>query len=159
MKVLVSGVVLGCPAKRVVSVLAAHIPLSADEATTVATTLYQTAIGIAGQAAEGVHGLPTDAFLYFGPVDNWIRPFCLEHVGKVYTRRSIEQMDNGELPQPFLTRGGWDCRHKWIGISQVSDLYPLADREIVCDDLAAVEREGRTDEQDHRPPAHTSVTF
>src|SRR6185369_1909629 len=55
-------------------------------------------------------------YRYSGPVDKLERPFCrhLTDVWKAYTREQIGQMDNGQLPNVFITRGGWNCRHQWI---------------------------------------------
>jgi hypothetical protein len=59
-------------------------------------------------------------YAYVGPVDSLIRPFCLRHIGKVYTRAEIEALDNEQLPNPFLTGGGYNCRHLWAPISRFS---------------------------------------
>jgi hypothetical protein len=64
-------------------------------------------------------------YAYVGPVDGIIRPFCLEHVGKVYTKAEIDRLDNGQLPNPFLTGGGYNCRHLWAPISRFSESVDL----------------------------------
>jgi hypothetical protein len=53
--------------------------------------------------------------LYRGPQDVKTRPFCEQHVGKVYTVAEINAMDNGpSQPKPVLYYGGgWNCRHVW----------------------------------------------
>lgn len=58
---------------------------------------------------------------YYGPpaADPLIRPFC-QHLmtrvakGKTWTREEIDEMDNNQLPDVFLTGGGYNCRHQWI---------------------------------------------
>jgi hypothetical protein len=52
----------------------------------------------------------------FGPKDKYNRPFCAALLNKtqVYTRKQIDRMNNGQLPEPFLTFGGYRCRHQWI---------------------------------------------
>jgi hypothetical protein len=30
------------------------------------------------------------------------------------TREQIQKMDNHQLPNPMITRGGWNCRHVWL---------------------------------------------
>lgn len=53
---------------------------------------------------------------YAGPLDDRNRPFCrkLMRARKAYTRAEIDQMDNGNLPNVWLTAGGFRCRHCWI---------------------------------------------
>lgn len=67
-------------------------------------------------------------YKYVGPPssDPIIRPFCRHLMAEVqagtdWTREQIERMDNGQLPNPFLTGGGWNCRHQWV-ISRVIEL-------------------------------------
>lgn len=55
-----------------------------------------------------------DLYLYDGPrPDGIIRPFCAEHVGKVYTLAELDRLDNGaNQPKPVsLYLGGFGCRH------------------------------------------------
>jgi len=84
-----------------------------------ARTIYDTAVStFSRQMAQlGATGEPDEPFIYVGPVDERIREFCLEHVGKVYTRDRIDDMDNGQLPNVFLTGGGYNCRHVWRKVS------------------------------------------
>lgn len=100
-----------------------------DETRAHAETLYNTATSEFVQTAEILHsdGTPGEAFLYSGPVDARIRPFCLERVGRVYTRKAIDQMDNGQLPNVLISTGGYNCRHLWRRVSEYSDLKALAD--------------------------------
>lgn len=55
-------------------------------------------------------------YRYAGPFDKLTRPFCshLLMVAKAYTRDEIDRMDNGQLPNVFVTCGGYLCRHQWI---------------------------------------------
>ncbi len=80
-------------------------------------------------------------FLYSGPVDGQVRPFWLEHVGKVYSVAAIRALDNGQLPDVLLTRGGWECRHHWAPLGRLSERREMAGTderlpEVVAD-LAA----------------------
>jgi hypothetical protein len=68
---------------------------------------------------------PDDVFAYMGPLDRKTRPFCYERVGKVFTLDEIDTMDNGQLPNTFLTAGGYNCRHRFIAISKFSELRDL----------------------------------
>lgn len=65
-------------------------------------------------------GLPEGAlkYSYYGPNDKLTRPFCRHLIaatknGKLYTRKQIEEMENDQLPNPFITGGGYNCRHSW----------------------------------------------
>lgn len=55
-------------------------------------------------------------YQYFGPVDQVTRPFCARYAGKVLTRDEIENLDNGQTPNPLITGGGYNCRHEWIPV-------------------------------------------
>jgi hypothetical protein len=54
-------------------------------------------------------------YQYLGPVDKLTRPFCRElmKTRRPYTRTEIEAMNNGQTSNPFLTCGGYKCRHVW----------------------------------------------
>ncbi len=94
-------------------------------------TLYDTSISIYGRQVEVLAASDDkDAiFLYLGPDDDKTRPFCEAHVGRVYTRKAIDAMDNGSsLGSPvLLVGGGWACRHSLIQLSKFSEFAPLAD--------------------------------
>lgn len=66
-----------------------------------------------------------DAYLYSGPIDRRCRPFCLRNVGRVWSKGAIDKMDNGQLPNTFVTRGGYNCRHLWRPVD--GELAQLAD--------------------------------
>jgi hypothetical protein len=88
-------------------------------------TLYDTAVSVFGRQVEAEQA-GDDArtpFAYMGPVDAKTRDFCLGHVGRVYTRAEIDQLDNGQISNVFLTGGGYNCRHVWQEISKFSELY------------------------------------
>jgi hypothetical protein len=58
-------------------------------------------------------------YVYEGPLDVLTRPFCTKlqrqsNSGKSWTRQQINAMDNGQLPNVWLTAGGYRCRHQWI---------------------------------------------
>lgn len=50
---------------------------------------------------------------YDGVRDEKNRPFCAEHIGKVYTLKELDELDNGaHQPKPIhIWFGGWGCRH------------------------------------------------
>lgn len=117
-----------------------------DETQAHAQTLYETGMSEFVQTCTALHadGTPDEAFVYSGPIDGRIRPFCLARVGRVFTREAIDAMNNGQLNNTFLTRGGYNCRHQFRRVSQYSDLKPLANtgqfaNERLAGDVARVE--------------------
>jgi hypothetical protein len=88
-------------------------------------TLYDTTVSIFGRQVEAMKTQPGDVFAYVGPVDQKLRPFCRQHVGKVYTKPEIDALDNGQLPNVFLTGGGYNCRHVWQVLSKFSESRDL----------------------------------
>lgn len=59
-----------------------------------------------------------DKFKYYGNVMNTTRDKCRNTVGKTLTRKEIEQWGKGswkgkKAGDPFIVRGGWNCRHTW----------------------------------------------
>lgn len=92
-----------------------------------ARTLYDTTVSIYGRQVEALKssGEPGELYAYMGPADSKVRPFCAKHLGKVYTRAELEALDNGQLPNPFLTGGGYNCRHQAVAISRFSELVDL----------------------------------
>lgn len=94
-----------------------------------ARTLYDTAISIYSREVDQLHatGEPDELFYYAGPLDTKTRPFCRERVGKVFTRTELEEADNGQLPNPLLTGGGYNCRHQPKRVSKLdAELQELA---------------------------------
>lgn len=91
-------------------------------------TLFDTQVSIFGRQVEAIATAGADAdqpFWYVGPVDLKTRAWCLERVGKVYTRDVIEAMDNHQLPNPFITGGGYSCRHSFLAV-QGQEFHDLA---------------------------------
>ena len=105
-------------------------------------TLYDTSISIYGREVEMVLATsgPETPFAYFGPVDDRTRSFCLQRVGKVYTRQQIDRMDNGQLGNVFLSGGGYNCRHTWTEVSQASALAETGEAPEVRQDVRDIER-------------------
>jgi len=82
-------------------------------------TLFDTQVSIYGRQVEDLATEdlgPAQPFLYAGPIDDKTRPWCLERVGKVFLRAEIEAMDNGQLPNPMVTGGGYNCRHSFMAV-------------------------------------------
>lgn len=64
-----------------------------------------------------------DRFEYYGDLILDSRDFCRKHVDKVYDRDEIEKIWEGEWAgkapgDPFVVRGGYNCRHQWLPIVQ-----------------------------------------
>jgi hypothetical protein len=60
-------------------------------------------------------------FKYYGPDDEVTRDFCEKHVGKTYTKEEIEEIWSGSWAgkisgDPFVVRGGYNCRHRFRGV-------------------------------------------
>jgi hypothetical protein len=94
----------------------AALPRVRTIAETAMTTYYRTLTDQAFQKIE--QDLPEidQRYRYSGPFDARNRPFChrLMEAAKAYSRADIERMNNGMLPNVFLSAGGWNCRHVWI---------------------------------------------
>ena len=80
------------------------------ETDTAASVLNRIAV------ASTATGRDHETFLYSGPIDGRTRPFCADRVGRVFSRKAIDAMDNGQLPNVYLTCGGHQCRHTWLPI-------------------------------------------
>jgi len=90
-----------------------------DASLSSARRVYDTAVSTYAQQVALGHtsGAPDEVFVYVGPVDSVARKFCVDRVGKAYTRADIDEMDNGQLPNTLMTRGGYNCRHLWRRVS------------------------------------------
>lgn len=100
--------------------LAERLSISVENAESTAATAMATYYRtISARAFETIQDdLPTKVlkYRYYGPLDFKTRRFCrsLLRAGEAYTRKQIDAMDNGNLPNVFTTCGGWNCRHQWI---------------------------------------------
>lgn len=60
-------------------------------------------------------------FQYYGDVIRDSREFCRDNVGKTFTENEIESKWQGSWAgkapgDPFIVRGGYNCRHHWLPI-------------------------------------------
>jgi hypothetical protein len=105
-----------------------------DATEPVIRTLYDTSVSIFGRQVEALQAGddPETPFVFMGPADSKNREFCRERVGKVFTREQIDQMDNGQIDNVFLTGGGYNCRHQFIEVSKFSELndYVGTDKRV-----------------------------
>jgi len=80
-------------------------------------------MGFDGQFAKyRADELGLTSYVYYGTVIRDSRDFCVEHVNQVFTEeeaRALWQQDwQGKSgSDPFLDRGGYNCRHHWQPIS------------------------------------------
>jgi hypothetical protein len=116
----------GLFASRPVADLIDDLADALDDEQHAARTLYDTAVSVFGRQVEAMKSTPEDVFAYVGPADVKVRPFCHQHLGRVYTRDEIDALDNKQLPNPFLTGGGYNCRHQFIAVSKLSEWRKLA---------------------------------
>lgn len=108
-----------------------------------ARTIYDTAVSTFSRQIEQLNADGTDdeLFVYVGPFDEKNREFCEERVGRVFTRADIDEMDNGQLPDVFITGGGYNCRHTWKRVSILDDeLRELAKTGARVPEIEALRR-------------------
>lgn len=127
-KAMLVGVTSHAPREDLVEQLARRAEITLRQAVTEVDT------GIMVFARESLTTTAEEAgfdlFRCDGPDDGITRPFCAEHVGRVYTAGDLDAEDNGQGLAPtsrFL--GGYQCRHA---------LSPVTVEEA----LAMVEAEG-----------------
>lgn len=106
-----------------------------------ARTIYDTALSEFSRIAvtSTATGADDEAFLYSGPIDGLTRPFCLDRVGRVFSRARIDEMDNGQLDNTLITGGGYNCRHTWVPVPGGDPLEDLADSGEFVDPVYAEE--------------------
>lgn len=63
------------------------------------------------------NNIEAEQYLYMGPADKATRPFCIDRVGKMFTVKEINGMDNGMGLDVWLNGGGWNCRHSWVPVA------------------------------------------
>lgn len=105
-----------------------------DETPGRATTLADTSLSmfyrtIADRGYSLVEGKLPEAiqvrYRYGGPNDKLTRPKCRQWLAqtaeKPFTRAQIDKLDNGQIPNVWLTCGGYNCRHQWIMVLTTED--------------------------------------
>jgi len=97
------------------------IPQAMSLAETSMSMYSRTLTDRAFQYIENKRGVAL-TYSYQGPNDKVTRPFCKRLLGdKTFTRAQIEAMDNGSIPNVFLSCGGYGCRHQWLLASDGTD--------------------------------------
>lgn len=80
-------------------------------------------MGFDGQFAKfRADQLGLTSYIYYGSIIRDSRDFCVEHVNKVFTEEEARQTWQQEWQgksgsDPFLDRGGYNCRHHWQPIN------------------------------------------
>ena len=64
-----------------------------------------------------------ERFQYEGGIVSESREFCRQHVGEIYTEEEIyaiwdDDWQGKEPGDPFVVRGGYNCRHFWIPVDE-----------------------------------------
>jgi hypothetical protein len=111
----VSGLKFGALVETLTDKLEQSIGKATSIANTAVSTFYATAADRSFQIIA--KDLPAQElrFRYSGPTDKLERPFCrhLTTAAKAYTREQIAKMNNHQLPNVMVSRGGFNCRHQW----------------------------------------------
>jgi len=108
------------PFGDVVEQVAKTFGRSVTEATTLAETsttmFYRTVTDRGFQQIEAYLPKGTIRYRFEGPRDKLTRPFCKRMLARKapLTREQIEALDNGQIPNPFISGGGYNCRHQWV---------------------------------------------
>ena len=94
-------------------------PMSAH-AKTIATTGYREADSAILDRKAEEFGIVE--FEYAGSLIKDSRKWCIDHVNRTYTREEIRAWEGQtwkgkKSGDPFITRGGWNCRHRWLPIA------------------------------------------
>ena len=107
------------PVPALVRDIGAQLDLSLPRA----RTIYDTAVSTYSRQVNLLQSTGDDGelFYYAGPVDDVTRKFCLDRVGKVFSRSEIDKMDNGQIPNCLISGGGYNCRHAFKQVSILDD--------------------------------------
>ena len=105
-----------------VETIADKLQASIPQATTVADTSMSVFLRTATEQRydamqKDLPGIDM-RYKYSGPDDKVTRPFCHRMLAKTrkegLTRAEIDGLDNMQLPNTFVTCGGYLCRHAWL---------------------------------------------
>ncbi|MCK5605188.1 hypothetical protein KAR91_25075, partial [Candidatus Pacearchaeota archaeon] len=75
---------------------------------------------------EAADNIGAEHFRYSGSLIKDSRQWCKDHAGKIYTRAEIDgwrdQSWGGKKEgDPFITLGGWGCRHYLVPVIVVDE--------------------------------------
>ena len=106
-----------------------------------AYTLANTSLLDLNQRAQNMAAETGGAewWVYLGPDDDATRPFCQALIDTRFSRDMIGALDNQQIPDAFVSRGGWNCRHQFLAIFEDQlDEFPIGDVDAA--NAAASER-------------------
>lgn len=108
------------PFKTMVSMIQENFGATISRAKVIADTAQAQFYRIAQQrqyeTIQKANPGATLLYKYTGPNDSRCRKFChnLKNNSKQkWTRAEIDQMDNGQIPDVFISCGGFECRHQF----------------------------------------------
>lgn len=150
----IGGLSVGVLAETLQRETGATIGQATAIADTAQSTFYRTIADTGFQRIEQRQKKPL-RYRYYGPDDRLNRPFCAKVLaaqepksdddeGRSWTRAEIQAMDNGQLPNPFITGGGYRCRHQWMVVAEKTDAETKAAAARAADPENVV-RVGRVD--------------
>lgn len=118
-RITVDGVLGLRPVDDLVADLGRVLDLSVRRA----RTIYDTSVSMYSRQVGLLHtsGKPDELFYYAGPLDSVTRPFCRVRIGKVFSRADVDAMDNGQIPDPLVSGGGYNCRHAFKRVSMLDE--------------------------------------
>ena len=129
---LVQSVVAGTPRKSMIENIRSAVDSNLKG---YAGTYADTALSSYDRVAhwQAFDHVGIQDFIYRGPLDIKTRPFCRKLVGKSFTRKQIDAMNNGTRLQPVSKfGGGWNCRHFFIPSPQIHVFAPDEQQQIVA---------------------------
>lgn len=109
----------GLEPRKLADMIAKSFGVTDGQARTLAATGIATFYRVAtARAVQQIEKETPLRYVYDGPDDRLTREFCHTlksdmRAGKSWSRAEIEAMDNGQLPNPFISCGGYNCRHQW----------------------------------------------
>jgi len=109
----------GLPFRDMTDLLASGLSRSIPQARTIADTsqnvFFRTASDMQFKRIESAYPKEQRLYIYSGPDDKITRPFCHRLLSRKrpFMRAEIDELDNGQLPNVWLTGGGWNCRHNF----------------------------------------------
>lgn len=115
------SVLVSTPVNRITEIVKETLD---DTMTKHAKTITNTSISEFDRTVNALksESAEIEKFVYMGPLDDVTREFCREllekqDAGKGYfTADEIARMDNGQGLDVMTSGGGWNCRHRWVGV-------------------------------------------
>ena len=118
------GVVIGNSLTQIRSNLRSVRDRASRAIGTIITESIMTAHGAFGYVIMRLAGITR--FTYAGGTISTTRPFCQTHNNKTYTTQEIKTIWRGSWGgkrpgDPFVVRGGYNCRHYWVPVKGGSE--------------------------------------